>query len=100
MTRRATTRPAQVRPIRLSPEATRTFDDFVAAQAEVRQLRAAEQRLDKAREILSQAFGPAFLGRTADGRLIQRCQQTRQYRPLDAREVTWQEFQEICPWDS
>lgn len=99
MSRATPTKRTKITPIQLSPEASRAFDELLAAQAAARELRDAEQRLRDARSLLEQAFGPAFLAQTSDGRLIQRCQQSRHYGPLEAREVTWQEFQEICPWD-
>lgn len=88
------------RPVELSEKASACLDAISKAKAAQQRYNRAKKKADEAKQLLEAEFGDAFLGITPDGRLIQRIHREQHYNPLPAKDVTWNEFQELPPWDA
>lgn len=68
---------------------------FRKARDAARRARKKAEEADAAREELLREFGSSRLGRLPDGTLLVRTEQSREYKPLPARTISWWEFDEI-----
>lgn len=87
-------------PVPLTAEQAALFDRLVRDERAAAKGRRHEKRARETRQQLAAIFGAAVLGATPDGRIVLRTPQSREYPPLEAKTVSWSEFQEVPAWDA
>lgn len=88
-----------VKPSQLTAEQSHCVDALFRAEDRLRRFGKLKRRAKRLRKRLQEAFGPAYLAFTTDGRLIQRRRNARSYDPLPAKTIEWEDFAEIPRWD-
>lgn len=91
--------PKPITPVALTPDHAEAFRELKIAEAAQRNYRKLLRRVKRLRRQLSEAFGAAVLGELPDGTLVHRKPQKREYEPLAAKTIEWDEFDETLPWD-
>lgn len=84
----------------LPETAAQAFRALQRSEGQLAKLRKHQQRVKRARKLLTEAFGTATIAELPDGTIVQRHIQRRHLEALPARDSEWSEFQEALPFDA